>query len=103
MNFDLALPIDMMFNAIEMYTNIAEASGSPVTQHPCYNLAHIILKKSNMFTTYLERWENSQDIQKTSNQFKIDFCIAVKQLQRTGSLQSNHLHANIVSKIVSGI
>ena len=31
MNFDPALLIDIVFNAIEPYTNIAEAYGSPIT------------------------------------------------------------------------
>ena len=103
MIFDPSLPIDILFNAIETFTDIAEAARAPLTQIQCINIAYVILKKSNTFSTYLIKWDAKPEIQKTWIQFKIEFRQAVKELRRTGSLQVQQLHANLVSEIVSGI
>ena len=103
MIFDPALPIDVIFNAIEKHTDIAESARAPLTQTQCVNIAYVILKKSNAFSTYLEKWDARLPITQTWIQFKIDFRQAVKSLRRTGSLQVQQLHANLVSEIVSGI
>ena len=103
MVFDPALPIDVIFNAIEKYTDIAESARAPLTQIQCVNITYVILKKSNTFSTYLEKWDARLPITQTWIQLKIDFRQAVKSLRRTGSLQVQQLHANLVSEIVSGI
>ena len=103
MVFDPSLPIDVLFNAIEVFTDIAESARAPLTQVQCINIAYVILKKSNTFSTYLIKWDAKLPIQKTWIQFKVEFRQAVKELRRTGSLQVQHLHANLVSEIVSGI
>ena len=103
MVFNPALPINVIFNAIEKFTDIAEASGSPITQMQCRNIAYVILKKSNVFSTYLIAWDARVVIQKTWIQFKIDFRQAVKKLRRTCDLKVQQLHANLVTEIITRI
>ena len=91
MTYDPTLPIDVIFNAIKRYTDIAESARAPLTQQQCVNIAYVILKKLNTFSTYLEKLDARLPITQTWIQFKVDFCKAVKSLCRTVSLQVQQL------------
>ena len=42
--FDPALPIDVGFNEIEKFTDIAESARAPLMQLQCINIAYVIFK-----------------------------------------------------------
>ena len=62
--FDPALPIDVGFNEIEKFTDIAESARAPLMQLQCINIAYVIFKKSNTFFNYLIKWDAKPNIKK---------------------------------------
>ena len=97
------LPIDVIFNKIEKFTNIAEAACSPITQKQSIDFAYNTFRTAQIFTKYLIDWDAKPTFNQTWIQMKVDFCKAIKELRRTGALEVANKHANLVQEIVSGI
>ena len=97
------LPIDVLFSKIEKFTDLASAGRSPISQKQSVDFAYNIFRKTGIFTRYLLEWDAKPILNQTWIQMRVDFRQAVKELRKTGALQVNSLHANLVQEIVSGV
>ena len=96
-------PVNIIFNKIEKYTDLAEAARPPLTQKQVVDLVYNIFKKYGLFLAYLLHWDALNSIQKTWIQFKVDFQTVVCKLYRKGALYVHQMHANLVSEIITGL
>ena len=103
LTFDPILLVDVIFTKIEKFTNLAEASRSPLSQKQSIDFAYNAFRRSGIFTKFLIDWDEKPILNQTWIQLKIDFRNAVKKLKKAGTLQTNAMHANLVQDIVSGV
>ena len=101
--YDLNLPIDVLFIKIEKFTDLASAGRSQISQKQSVDFTYNIFRKTGIFTRYLLKWDAKPLLNQTWTQMRVDFRQAVKKLRKTGALQVNSLHANLVQEIVSGV
>ena len=102
--YDVSLPPDTVYMAIEDLMDMGEASNAPFTQRQAVNMAYNIISRTGRFTENIREWLRRPIIQQTWINFKRHFSAAHKELKKLGALQLHdtmqYQQANIISQMV---
>jgi hypothetical protein len=65
MVFSLALPVDVVFNAVDDLVDLAEHAGSALTDQQMIDLAYQVLSKETLLRDDLRLWNRKPQADKT--------------------------------------
>ena len=99
-------PIITIFNQIHKYAAMAEAQGAPETDQQLINIGINVIMNATIFASYVEKWENRAEADKTWPHFKTFFInaqIAYKRARPTTTIaeQGYSNQANMMEEIIS--
>ena len=102
LSFPITEPVESIFAKINNLANLARIAKSPLTEQQKIDFEDLILQRMCPYGSYLTKWNERDPIDKTWNAFKQVFCLAQRNLRKTGQLtvanSMNHMElANIVS------
>ena len=84
MIYDLAQPINIIFNVIDDWVEYARAVEVELTQSQTINLALVILNRQRIFKYYIRVWKCTNQAYKIWENFKHDFREAHLELRENG-------------------
>jgi type II secretory pathway component PulJ len=106
--YNIQLPIETVFNAVEDYVDFAELGHQPLTVSQTIAKAYVILNKTRRFKNDITDWNRRPAIEKTWANFKTHFRRAHQEFRETtdttledSELQRNN--ANLVQQVVNGM
>ena len=105
LNFPPNEPVDTIFTEIDDLGTIAELAHAPMTEQQKINMAYLLLQQTQVYSTALNRWNQSERPEQTWSNFKTHFRDAQKALRRTGALtvQESLNHTQIINLVQQGV
>ena len=96
-------PIDQLFNKIQDFNDLAEATGLPQSASQSLHMASEMVKNCGTLTDSLKDWNRTPVQDKTWNNFKRHFREAQQQYRETlpSTIQDSHHQANLIAQQVT--
>ena len=94
--YDPILPIDVLFNKIDFYSDLAEFAKKPLPDGDKVDIAYIILNRLGVFQTSLKEWNSRLDNMKTFDHFKSYFRAEHLALDKVNALEKQDSSLNQV-------
>ena len=98
--FDLSLPVDYIFNAIDDLIELADQASMPMTNDQAVNLAYIIFARQPILLQDLRAWHKKPAAKKTWPNMKVHLREAqddLSSLPVAGSMHPNPQQANFAT------
>jgi hypothetical protein len=108
MVYNPKFPIDLIFNAVEAFSDYAKLAQHPITTHQTIAKAYLRLNKMGRSKQAITEWNRKPAIKKTWPNFKTHFRQAHQECRKTTdiTLEESELvrnNANLVQQVVDGL
>ena len=81
-------PLETIFIAINKYSTMAEASGTPTTPDQLIEIGMIVIANTNIFASDISRWNKKEPMDKTWEAFKLQLSKSQKAIKKSQPQQS---------------
>jgi len=92
MYYDISQPVDLIFDAIEDLSELAEYANSPLTPQQMIDMAHLPLATQPLFLNDIRAWTRRPLIQRTWDNMKLHFREAQIDLQTATTTAADVYH-----------
>ena len=83
--YQIAEPIESIFSAINLYSNMSDAAKMPATQQQLIGMGLMIFNRSHVLGSYITKWKKKDEADRTWDNFKQHFRAAHKDLRSLAS------------------
>ena len=105
-HYDPTTPVHNVFSTVDNLVLIAYRSGAEYSNALKNNLTYVIINRTGLFQSVLQKWLQTPLGTRTWDQFKIHFRLAHNLMKVTteGTIRDSRFHqANLVQQVVDGV